>query len=171
MAWVDKLYELDNAIAYDYGTPEEGRISYSDGKYTILELDDVTATRLEEENPTLDTLLGSGVRGISQSDFENSIILGKSEQTMQNNFEIYRDYLHTEIWPRPYIAAEDVYDADVYMTDLLYQVESYRGRWITGALDVDETWEEYLDQLDSIGVNEYIEIMQRAYDAYLNGNQ
>lgn len=171
MAWVDKLYELDNAIAYDYGSVEEGRISYADGKYTILELDIEEAARLEEESPTLDDLIGSGLRGISKSDFENNIILGKSEQTMQNNFELYKDYLHTEVWPRPYIAAEDAYDADVYTTDLLYQVESYRGKWITGALDIDETWDAYIKKLNDIGLQEYIAVLQKAYDSYLNGSK
>ncbi len=169
MAWVDKLFELENAIAYDYGTVDDGRITYADGKYTILDLDSMTISQLQEEKPTLDELLGSGVRGISTSDFENNIIPGKSEQIMQNNYEIYKDYLHTEVWPRPYIAAEDAYDVDVYMTDLLYQVESYRGKWITGALEVDATWDDYISKLQSVGMEKYIEIMQRAYDAYLSG--
>ena len=170
MAWVDKLFELENAMAYDYGTPEDGRISYKDGQYTILELTNEQRAKLEEENPTLNDLMGSGPRGIAKSDFDNSITLGKSEQTMQNNFEIYKDYLHKEVWPRPYIAAEDAYDADVYTTDLLYQVESYRGKWITGALDVDATWDAYIKKLNDIGMKEYLQILQKAYDSYL-GNE
>lgn len=171
MAWVDKLFELENALAYDYGTVEEGRISFADGKYTIIDLDDVETARIDEEYPTLDTLLGSAPRGISISDFENNIILGKSEQTMQDNYELYKEYLHTEVWPRPYIAAEDAYDADVYMTDLMYQVETHRGKWISGALDIDKTWDGYVKKLNDIGMKEYLNILQKSYDAYLGENK
>lgn len=167
MAWVDKLFELENAIAYDYGTVEEGRVACEGDTYTILDMDYTELAKINEEHPTLDILLGSGVRGLSKANYENNIILGKSEQTMQNNYEIYKDYLHTEIWPRPYFLAEDAYDADVYCTDLLYQVESYRGKWITGALEVDKTWDEYINALNKSGLKEYEEILQRAYDAYL----
>ena len=168
MAWVDKLFELDNAMAYDYGMPEEGRVTYENGKYTILELDYKDKARIDEQYPTLDALLGSGVRGISKENFDNNIILGSTWQTMQDNFAIYEPYVHKEVWPRPYYYAEDAYDADVYCTDLLYQVESHRGKWITGSLDIDETWDDYIQTLEKIGLQKYLNILQKAYDAQID---
>ena len=167
MAWVDKLFELDNAIAYDYGTVEEGRISYENGVYTILDMNYIDLAKINDKSPTLDALLGSGVRGLSKADYDNSIVLGSAEQTMQDNYELYKEYLHTEIWPRPYVAAEDANDADTYCTDLIYQVKSHRGKWITGALDIDETWDEYIDTLHKMGLEKYLEILQKSYDAYI----
>ena len=167
MAWVDKLFELDNAIAYDYGTEEEGRISYENGVYTILDMNYIDLAKINDKSPTLDALLGSGVRGLSKADYDNSIVLGSAEQTMQDNYELYKEYLHTEIWPRPYVAAEDANDADTYCTDLIYQVKSHRGKWITGALDIDETWDEYIDTLHKMGLEKYLEILQKSYDAYI----
>jgi putative aldouronate transport system substrate-binding protein len=38
-------------------------------------------------------------------------------------------------------------------------------RFITGDLDVDEDWEQYLRELDAIGIDEYVELIQTAYDA------
>lgn len=168
MAWVDKLYDLDNAIAFDYGLPEDGRITYEDGKYTILELDYLQLAEIDKEKPTLNTLWGNGVRGISVDDYQNRINLGKKEKIEQNNYEIYKDYVHTEVWPRPYYAPEDAYDADIYSTDILYQVQSYRARWITGQADVNDEWDEYIAKLNSIGLEDYMRILQKSYDAYLN---
>ncbi len=167
MAWVDKLYELDNAISFNYGSVEEGRITYEDGKYTILDMDYLEAAKIDEEHPTLEYLMVAGVSGISREDYAERINLGKAERAMQDNYELYKDCLHTEVWPRPYFAAADANDADVYSTDLLYQVESHRGKWITGELDIDETWDDYISTLKKIGLQEYLEILQRAYDAYL----
>lgn len=168
MAWMDKLYELENAIAYDYGTVEEGRITYEDGKYTIREMDYLEEAKIDAQYPTLDYLLVSGVRGLSKEAYSSGINLGRSEKIMQNNYELYKDYIHTEVWPRPYFAAEDANDADVYSTDLLYQVESHRGKWITGALDIDETWDEYINTLNKIGLEDYLKILQKAYDSYVD---
>ena len=36
--------------------------------------------------------------------------------------------------------------------------------WITGAADVDAEWEDYLSELDKIGLPRYLELTQEAYD-------
>ena len=37
--------------------------------------------------------------------------------------------------------------------------------WITGAADVDAEWEDYLSELDKIGLPRYLELTQEAYDS------
>ena len=166
MAWMDYFYDLDWAMRAEYGEPGEGRIIQNeDGTYEILTLDYDTESELNRTNPTLTSMFGSPIRSITESDYAARITQSKSEQIMQNNYEIYKDVINTETWPRPYYAAEDVYDADTYITDINYQVQTKRGEWITGRSDVNKDWDSYLSKLDSLGLAEMLEIMQRAYDA------
>ena len=47
---------------------------------------------------------------------------------------------------------------DTYVDEMFVQ-------FITGAIPIDEAWDEYLATLDSIGLPRYLEIYQEAYDA------
>ena len=48
--------------------------------------------------------------------------------------------------------------------DLDTYVNQYGAQVITGALDLDESWEEYVSTMDAMGASELFEIYQRAYD-------
>ena len=101
MAYIDKLFSLEYAIGYEYGIVGEGRVEMTDdGKYDILELDSVTFAALNKDQPTLSSLMGNGVRSITSSDFANYVKLNESYQTLQNSYEIYKEYLNDELWPR-----------------------------------------------------------------------
>lgn len=166
MAWMDYFYDLDWAMRAEYGEPGEGRIvKNEDGTYEILTLDYDTQAELDRTNPTLTSIFGTPIRSITESDYANKIAQSKSEQIMQNNYEIYKDIINKETWPRPYYAAEDVYDADTYITDINYQVQTKRGDWITGKADVNKEWDAYLKKLNDLRLQEMLDIMQRAYDA------
>ena len=40
-------------------------------------------------------------------------------------------------------------------------------QFVTGDLDVDKDWDTYLQKLDSMGVQNYIDTYQKYYDAYM----
>jgi hypothetical protein len=60
---------------------------------------------------------------------------------------------------------EDAYNADLYMTDIDYQTTLYRASWITGKSDVNQEFDSFVKKLESLHLNEYIEILQKSYDA------
>lgn len=47
---------------------------------------------------------------------------------------------------------------------LIDYVREKMALWITGAADVDAEWEDYLSELDKIGLPRYLELTQEAYD-------
>ena len=61
---------------------------------------------------------------------------------------------------------DDAYDADVYFQEIDYQVRTYRASWITGRSDINQEWDGFVKTLDSLGLNEYMEILQNAQDIY-----
>ena len=45
-------------------------------------------------------------------------------------------------------------------------------RFVTGSVELnDETWDEYVDRLESLGLNEVLAVYQNAYDQYLAGER
>ncbi len=38
--------------------------------------------------------------------------------------------------------------------------------WLTGEADIDETWEDYVAEIEAAGLAQVLEIRQGAYDAY-----
>ena len=170
MAWVDQLYDLDTALRYDNGDVGDGRMEMTeDGKYQVLELDMLTSATLNKEKPALYTLMGNSIRSITKSDYETKISLSEREKTLQNNYSIYQDIITDEIWPRPYYSAAESYNADVYFTDIDYQIRTNRSLWITGRSDIEADWDGFVEKIESLNLEEYLQILQNAYDAYLQG--
>ncbi len=170
MAWVDQLYDLDTALRYDNGDVGDGRMEMTeDGKYQVLELDMLTTATLNNEKPALYALMGNSIRSITKSDYETKISLSEREKMLQNNYSIYQDIITDEIWPRPYYSAAESYNADVYFTDIDYQIRTNRSLWITGRSDIDADWDGFVEKIESLNLEEYLQILQNAYDAYLQG--
>ncbi len=166
MAWMDYFYDFDWAMRAEYGEVGDGRmIKKDDGTYEILTLDYDVQDELDKTKPALGRIFSTPIRSITENDYATKISQSKSEKILQNNYEIYKDIINKETWPRPYYAVEDVYDADTYITDISYQVQTKRGDWITGKSDVNKDWDAYVKKLDDLGLQEMLEIMQRAYDA------
>ncbi len=46
-------------------------------------------------------------------------------------------------------------------------VNSYRMQWILDG-DADETWDQYLAELDAAGLPQLLEVFQGAYDRYMS---
>lgn len=169
MKWVDQFYNIDNAVALEYGLPGEGRIEKSeDGKYSYVDLTVEEKQKLTINNPTLMELIGSGSpRAFTKKDFETVLPYSKEHQIMQNCYNVYKDYITKEPWPRPYFVAKDANRALALTTDIFYQVNTNRAKWITGQSDIDADWDGYIKKLNSIGLEEFLEIMQRGYDSFM----
>lgn len=54
-----------------------------------------------------------------------------------------------------------------YYQELIDYATSSRAKFINGDVELnDETWQNYLDTLESYGMSDYIEMCQRAYERY-----
>ncbi len=172
MKWCDKFYDLDVAITAEHGMPGEGRLTKTDdGKYAFIELDTMSSAKLNEENPALMSLIGSGCpRSITSSDYADKVVWGYNETTKQHVYSVYKDVITSEPWPRPYYAAEDSYDAAEYTTDMFNQVQQNRAKWITSGGVSDAEFQAHLDTLNKMGLEKFLSILQKAYDAYKSGS-
>ena len=60
--------------------------------------------------------------------------------------------------------AEETETIAALRADLDTYVNQYGAQVITGAIDLDESWEDYVSTMDAMGASELFEIYQRAYD-------
>ena len=171
MAYMDLFYDLDNSVLSDYGTAEQGRYTVENGKYNIIEMTAVDKAKLDRSAPTFTNLTGSATRSFTSSDYKTKLNLSPDEQTKQACYDLYKDIINDEVWPRPFYAPEVCNDADLYVTDINLTVGQRRANWITGRTDVDADWDKFLSDLDKCGLQQYLTILQDAYDAYLEGNK
>ena len=63
------------------------------------------------------------------------------------------------------ISSEDNEELSVLKTDITGYVDEYTAKVVTGELDLEESWDNYLDTLEKMGVDRFFEIYKTAYDA------
>ncbi len=164
MAWVDQFYTFELSNNMQYG--DEGWLfEYDeDGKWTAI-------SRTAEEQATVPYLLRDRPFSWTEEDFATRINKSELELTYDKNMEIYEDYLTDEIWPRPYILAEDSARISELRTDIMSTVQEKRAAWITGTADIDAEWDDFVKSIENMGLEEFLGIFQKTYDNYLKASE
>ena len=127
----------------------------------------------EEAQEYYKTSLTGGLRptdyifAFTGSDYEERFQLSKERASWIEGYKLYKDVLGTEIWPRPYMDEEISTRINELYTDIDSTSDMYRANWITGVSDIDADWDEYLKTLNKIGLEEFVDLHQQAYDAFL----
>ncbi len=103
---------------------------------------------------------------ISYTSLEDSIRVYDPTAKYNPSFELYTKYKDYAVdnFPQITIAEED---ADSYADYQLItdEVNAYFTKFVTGELDLDKDWDNYVKALESLGLKEYMKLLQRNYDA------
>ncbi|MBQ2317216.1 MAG: ABC transporter substrate-binding protein [Lachnospiraceae bacterium] len=80
--------------------------------------------------------------------------------------DYYTDDMHNKyVYPRVFMSAEDTEKLSTIQTDLVSYLNSSKAEFIRDGI-TDESWNAYLDQVNSYGIDEYLAIYQQYLDAY-----
>ena len=170
MHWIDLFYSLEHTVAINYGEEADGRWALNDdGKYEFFTLPANKTEELQTAAPLFYELFTNVPGAFTAKDFENKIVLSSIQAMYQESYAVYEDYMTDEFWPRPYIADTDVSRLAELRTDIFHIVTEKREAWVTGIDDIDADWNDYLRLMDKIGIDEFLDILQRNYDHYLAG--
>lgn len=172
MAWLDQFYALEDGWRWLYGDAGDGRYVIENGTYTMLnwKADQVEKERIESEFPVC-SMLGY-VSAFTKSDYaEGKLTLTATQVMVQDAYDQYRPWLNDEIWPRPYFTDDDTTRLSELRTDIFNLVNMKMADWIVGNSSINSDWNDYCSQLNKIGVEELVTIMQGAYDTYLAGQE
>ncbi len=169
LAWFDRFLDLDNSVRYHYGEQLEEWDYTDDGQYQFLRLTEGEKAKLNQESPSLKTITETGLSlpfCFTAEDYEKKIFLYEDEKFAMDAYELYESYLAKESWPRPYYTLEQKDDINAVRADVMNLVASKKAQWVTGAADIDAQYDQFVKDLETMGVAKMVAAMQAAYDVY-----
>ena len=69
------------------------------------------------------------------------------------------------VMPSLYMNSEDASQRSLLETTIIDTQKEAMVQFITGSRDIESEWEAYKASLESVGLSEYLQILQKAYDA------
>lgn len=162
--WMDYFYGEEGAKLYYMGlegeTYEEndGEIEYMD--HITDPDDDMT---FEQAVVQQLTWVGS-ISGIIKGDYFAG---GESEPQSMEAAEKIDSYVPEEIWSRFTYTADENKVLESTGQDVNKYVEEMRDKFITGDMDLDSDWDDYVETIEKMGgLDELMDVYQNAYDRY-----
>ncbi|NGP46185.1 extracellular solute-binding protein [Bacillaceae bacterium SIJ1] len=162
--WLDYLYSEEGTILSRLGIEGETYEWNEDDQWILLSQDGLSTT---ETNAQHAPGVGTSVPMVLTEAFYskeggNSAIL-----------EIY-EWVNEELipyakmpYPQVYFTVEEQQRISMLKTDIDSYFEQMEAKFITGAQPIDETWDEYVETLQQLGIDELVELNQAAYDRWL----
>lgn len=163
--WIDELYDPHQSVQNNWGT-------YGDEKeQNIFELD--TASGMLKHLPLGDTspwelrqktfvggplaILDSYYDKVTTKPDDAAWRLGLMKDVM------VPDMKAVNIYPRVFFSIEELDRISTIEADLAPYANRKRAEWMTNG-KVEEEWDDYLVELDRLGLQEWLEIKQAGYD-------
>lgn len=177
MRWADKLYTLEYTMIANAGPrlegvqwrwAEEGEIGINGqpAVYTFLE---AAVYPTNESWVNMATTFRSNEFRLGQMAPPNDP-WDREVRLYNLSRDVYNPYVPEMemIYPPVYIDPADVGELARLKTAVKDYVEESIVRFITGDLDIEADWNDYMDELDVIDIDRYLEIYQEAYDRQYN---
>lgn len=166
MQWVDRFYEsMEVGLNATYGIgPDENKAWYYDdnGDIVFKTGDDLPEEyeRGQQQLPFAPAILGDGVEDFLGNEEKNEITTEMKQYAGKFEDGTW------ERWPSVYMTLEEKDDIATTETDLQDYSKNQLAKWIAGESDVNADWDNYLQELENIGLSHYLEVKQQIYDRY-----
>jgi putative aldouronate transport system substrate-binding protein len=162
MRWVDRLYDPVMSAQVSWGPIGEGLEENADGVLTsILDAEDAAAGERRQK------IAPDGPRAILADDFGTVVEPEpRAAQRLEDLQKVYLPYLEEQNLPPMYMTEDELDQLATLEADISTLVDEKRAEWIVRG-GVEEEWDEYVSQLESMGLDDYVAVYQSAYDRYL----
>ncbi len=166
--WVDQMYAPLQSVQNNWGTygdTEQANIfELKDGMLHHLDLAGEAPGELRQKTEAagplaiLDTYYGTVTTMPDDAKWRLDLM-----------HEHYLPYVNNENnYPRVFLEKEQTDRLAKIETDMWDYIYRKRAEWITNG-KIDEEWDEYLAELERVGINEWLEIKQAGYDTFVEG--
>ena len=165
--WIDAMYEPSQSVQNNWGTYGE------EDSQNIFELDE--ETNMLKHLPLTGTSPGelrqkteaSGPLAIL-NDYYGTVTTMPEDakwrlEILKENFVPY--VTNDFIYPRVFLTLENADRIAKIDADMLPYLNRKRAEWIING-NIDTEWEDYLKELESFGLSEWLEIKQEGYDTF-----
>src|SRR5690625_1127707 len=163
LRWMDYFYSEEGAELFFMGKEGETFEFDENGNYNYKsELVDSDGLSLEHKLSPYFTYMDSGYPGIIYEQFyQGDASLPLSIEAMEK----LKPDMIDEVWPRFTYTADELDTLVNIEIDLHGTVDEMRMNFIVGRSSFDD-WDEYLETLEEIGLGDYLEVKQSAYERY-----
>lgn len=162
MQWVDTFYDPYWSMQCDLGPVGINLIDNGDGTYSYA---DVPEGMSYDEFRYKEAFASDGPVALTSDMFLTKLPRSSGHQAkFDRNENYYRKYATFQYLPTMLMSEEDNDELSFITTDLLSYTNEKRAKWLAYG-GVDEEWDEYIQRLNSIGLEQYMEINQKAYSA------
>ena len=166
MRWVDRLYDPTMSAQVSWGPIGEGLRKNEDGVLvSMLDQGSESASEVRQK------IAPDGPRAILADQFGTLVEPEpRAAQRMKDLEEIYLPHIEPQSMPPVLLTVEEVQRLSALDTEITALVEKKKAEWIVRG-GIEEEWDEYVAQLEDIGLEEYVGIYQAAYDRYLEAQR
>lgn len=164
--WLDYFYSDEGTKLYHMGIKG---VTYKSTKNGVEFTDKITdnpkgLTQVEAKKPYV-TQSGGGYPGIIKADYfkgvETSPAATKAAKLLDSD-------VPEEIWPDFTYTQDEAEKLNSLSDDIDKYVDESRDKFMTGDKPLSD-WKKYVDKIKQMGLDDYMEIQQAAYDRYRKG--
>ena len=165
MRWIDYWYDSLNSLTTMEGPLGVRVIENEDGTYGVAPTPEGLGL---SEWRDLETIGPGFITSIDNDMYLNMFIFEAAEMCGTVKYDTYSDQWPEMYWPRPMLSSAQINEEQAMLPDIQALVQKTLARWITEG-GADEEWDQFQEDLNSIGLPRLMEIWQENLDKFLEG--
>ena len=166
MRWIDYWYDPLNSITAMEGPLGVRVIENDDGTYGVAPTPEGIGL---SEWRDLETIGPGFITSIDIDTYLNLFIFEAAEMCGTVKYDTYHDQWPEMYWPRPMMSSAQINEEQAMLPDIRALVMKTLARWITEG-GADEEWDQFQEDMNSIGLPRLMEIWQENLDKFLAGS-
>lgn len=154
MRYMDSFFETENSLRLRFGN----YLKSAGDQYELMP--SIPGKNSEAPESYVATNLSSEI-------MDTYIIETKSIKEKKERIELYSKYLAPPV-PLINLTIEESKQISSLFVDIQKIVDENKARWTTNQSDIDKDWDGYLESLNNVGLDKYMEIYNAALARYLS---
>jgi putative aldouronate transport system substrate-binding protein len=160
--WANYFYQSEYSLQTCYGSLGIGLSQNEDGTYSVLKAPEGFTGDWSWKNT-----MGDG--GMGYASPEALTLLAPSDEP---NYKLLHDQVYAPYMTEQYnypalnLSVDDQEEINFLINDMSYLVTRTFSNWVVEG-GIDEGWDEFIAEMERVGLPRYLAIYQRAYDASL----
>lgn len=159
--WIDYMYDPLISLQAMYGVIGKNLEEQSDGTYLNLTPEEGVDPEDFQTSPKTKYT----VWALNEEMGEKLVPEVEQKLPKTSLDEIYEPYLEFNQFPKAYFTGEETEEISQFSTDINTYIDQKYADWMIEG-GVEEEWDQYIDQLEKMGLDKMMTIYEEVYDRY-----
>lgn len=158
MRWVDLCYDPEWSFELNYGPVGYAIEKDDNGMYSYIE------TENKEDMPKRGLYAPGLPPSYISKDFLANRIIPRPTWEYGSQLDTYSPFISNNYLPSLAYTKEESEQISELVSEIHWYTRTKRASWIACESDIDVDWDEYIETLNQMGVQDLVKIYQNAYD-------